>query len=118
MKKQIVMLGIFMLILIVMIIGCDSLKNNEDKLIGTWTYDYFGTETDIIFHSNGDCIFPEYQRTDATLTWKINDTKLILTIIDDNSSHAMFFDYSFSNDGKTLTMTDIEGTSMILNKRI
>ena len=116
MKKKLVIIGIFLLIVFVMIIGCDSLKSNKDNLIGTWTYDYFGNNTGIIFYSNGTCIFPEYQQTHEKLTWIINDTKLVMTITDEDRSNSMVFDYSFSNDGKTLTMTDIEGTSLSLKK--
>ena len=127
MKKHLI-IGIAFLLICVVLSGCNeqqtttnSEKSDEDRITGTWfiselfenntrtityifspdtTYKVIGTYKNYTESFNG--------------TWKIENNKLIVTI----EGRTLIGDYQFSNNDKTLTITDTEtNTSTVLTKQ-
>ena len=100
MKKQSVILGIAVLLICIGLSGCNEQSSEENKFLGTWI-DNTGEIT--IFHEDGTTtsILDDLQETG---TWKLENDRLIITFL----GLILTFDYSFSNNDKTLTITNIE----------
>jgi hypothetical protein len=125
MNKHIILIGITILLLSVGLSGCNesnsSFKSDEDRIIGTWsiselyegstrtityiflpdkTYEVIGTYKEVMDSYNG--------------TWKILDNKLVVTI----EGRTQTGNYKFSNNDKTLTITDNDSnTTTVLTKQ-
>lgn len=121
MKKGIIVFGIIVILLIVFLSGCnntnntsntsDPLKPDEYGLIGTWVGIYNPDAEYYTFYS--DKTFTFYSGyglgSSGGGTWKIVDDKLNLTLISGGESVIDVYDYSFSNNGKELTLTNERG---------
>jgi len=96
----------FILLTVVGLSGCDELtgsttRTEGDKLVGTWlTDDYYDALT---LYSNGKCMKFRYEGT-----WSLENGKLVLVYAIGKNPHRYIYDYSFSNDTNTLTVTNIE----------
>jgi len=96
----------FILLAVVGLSGCDELTGSttlteENKLVGTWlTDDYYDTLT---LYSNGKCMKFTHEGT-----WKLENGKLVLVYAIGKNTLRQIFDYSFSNENNTLTVTNIE----------
>ena len=120
MKKELVIFGIITLLITVGLNGCTennngSSKTNEEKILGKWT----GTSSDSAqtitfnFYANGSCFltvnekseWATYTMTDQNLT-----TKQINTV-------TTTFDYFFSDNDNTLTLTVVGTESKIVFTR-
>jgi hypothetical protein len=121
MKKQLVVIGIIVLLVCVGLSGCtnNSLDTEKNKFVGTWNTAITESNTRmflfipcefITFYSNGTFRFgfPSLLSIDIG-SWDINDGKFIF------EEESMFpqqqFDctYQFSNNDRTLTITYIDG---------
>ena len=117
MKKQFVILGIVALLVCVGLSGCNQesnlLNSEKDKFVGTWngTVPAFGIdEITIILFSNSTVTI--YTLSGA---WEIKDGKLVLTF---DEGGLLVYSYIFSNNDRTLTITDINtGVPSVLIKQ-
>ena len=117
MKKQLIIIGVIVILLTVGLSGCNenTSKSDEDKLIGTWTnrimYEDNSTViTSYIFYTNKtfNVIGSSGNKTlNVNGTWNITDDKLIMI----SKVRTLTVDYKFSelNNDKILTLTDESG---------
>ena len=102
MKKIIAIYSFLLVFSIVLICGCTE----EDRFVGTWrTQPVLGISFGIIFNNNGTF---SIDGTSFTVgTWELRDGNLVLQIPRNNEpvSFSGTFNYSFSNNDNTLTIT-------------
>mgnify|MGYP001604984343 CR=1 FL=1 len=119
MKKQLMIVGIIVILLTVELSGCNenTSKLDEEKIIGTWTkrdmYNGSIRSNSYIFYINKTFkVVSSYKDEFLNVngTWNITDNKLIM-ISEDKTVTA---DYKFSelNKNKILTLTDKSGNSV------
>jgi len=112
MKKQLLIIGIIVLLVCVGLSGCDSLKSDRDKFVGSWKFANTNS-TPIIFLSNGTYI-EESILDSKSGTWDIQEHKLVIDI----NQQKTEYNYSFSNNDRTLTLTIVgTTTSYIFTKQ-
>jgi len=128
MKKQLMIVGIIIILLSVSLSGCtntnthnnNTLISDEEKLIGTWKYvtDYYV----ITYYYHSDKTWDSTKTAFAGPTqvgkgtWKITDSRLFL-IITEPTQDSVTFDYVFSNNYNTITFTDEGGISYTYNRQ-
>jgi hypothetical protein len=108
MKKQLVIIGITLLLLTVGISGCSSLMSDKDKFIGTWK-----APSGIIsvLFSDGTCTSGGVRGT-----WEVKDKMLVIVLV--NLPTQSTYSYAFSNGDKTVTLTDkATGISTVYSKQ-
>jgi hypothetical protein len=121
MKKQILIVGIIVILITIGLSGCTS-KSDEEKLIGTWMYyepaegmiltAYYTFFSDKTFELVG---FYNDVEEKADGIWNIKDGELIISSADFGLAS---FDYTFSNNDKTLTLSEtLSGAKMIFTKQ-
>jgi len=117
MKKQLMIVGIIIILLTVGLIGCNenTSKSDEEKIIGTWTnrdmHDGSIESNSYIFYSNKTFkVIGSYESEVLNIngTWNITDNKLVMTA----EGETKTADYKFSDNNKTLTLTDKNGGSV------
>ena len=130
MKKIAILLIVLMIASIDFLSGCNedkvAVQSDEEKLIGTWTYSINFNETTIntsyVFLSNKTLeIFFSYYINSSAIgdnirsngTWNITDNKLIMIL----EGETVISDYSFSNNDKTLTITESSGNTSVFTKK-
>ena len=125
MKKQIVIIGILTILVTVGLSGCNEISNvfltDEGRLIGTWNSEgiWVDIPTVLVFSSNGTfkskIDFFELQAISEG-KWDINDGTITMEIVD--LIPPTNYTYQFSEDSRTLTITDIVSSdSYILKKQ-
>jgi hypothetical protein len=95
-------LSIFVIIFIVVLAGfsgCNNKSSIEDKFIGTWQSSEGNVTSTMRFYSNGTVSVSLLGEV-VYGTWEIKDGKLFT---ENENSGINTFDYSFSEDGKTLS---------------
>ena len=124
-NKNCIITIISILIISVILSGCNESNNNfksdEDRIIGTWiiSEDYEGAPITITYIFNTDKTYQVIGKSEEITesyngSWQISDDKLIVTI----EGRTQTGDYQFSNDDKTLTITDdSSNTTNILHKQ-
>lgn len=111
MNKKLVIIGVFLIL--ILLTGCiDESSNKEiDKFLGKWKTDQ---DLVLIFFENGTC------RIEGTLNgpgvWEIENDTIFITLRFTGGKNYMSYNYSFSNDGETLTLTDSGYRSWVYNK--
>ncbi|MCK4364434.1 MAG: hypothetical protein KAW45_00100 [Thermoplasmatales archaeon] len=116
MKKQIIIIGIMLMLLAVGLSGCTD-QSGESKFVGTWTYTggdfYYDT-----LHLYSDGVLsgisrfnPDYAPADPG-TWEANDTHLILHFTDFDD---LIYSYKFTSSD-TLVLTASWGDTGIYKK--
>lgn len=108
MNKQLLIVGIAILLLAVGLSGCNEqtgTSSEENKFLGTWT-DNTGEIT--TFYSDGTFTSKLWNVT-GTGTWEIKDGKLKTVFI---GGILLDYDYSFSNNDETLTLTNVDTGSI------
>ena len=106
MQKQIVIMGVAIL-LFIGLSGCNEVSNTihpeNNKFVGTWS----GTVPALGIDEISIQLFSNSTFTIGTLcgAWNIEDDKLVLTFDDGG---LLVYLYIFSNNDKTLTVTDID----------
>lgn len=108
MNKHLLILGIAILLICVGLSGCNEqtgTSSEENKFLGTWT-DNTGEIT--TFYSDGTFTSKLWNVT-GTGTWEIKDGKLKTVFI---GGILLDYDYSFSNNDETLTLTNVDTGSI------
>jgi len=115
MKKQIIIIGITLVLLAVGLSGCTD-QNGGNKFVGTWTYTggnfYYDT-----LHLYSDGVLSGISRFSSGYddvepgTWEANETHLILHFTDDDTSYG----YKFTSSD-TLVLTAPWGDTGIYKK--
>jgi thioredoxin-related protein len=104
--KQMVIIGIIILLISVGLSGCTSnpLDTEKNKFIGTWTNSTISVNRTIILFSNGSCSF-------STLTgiWDLRQGKFVMEFPDSHLTYT--FNYAFSNNDRTLSLSSAVTTS-------
>jgi len=120
MKKQLMIVGIIVILLTVGLSGCNE-QSDEEKIIGTWTYSIIYNNNTLnasyIFSSNKTLeIITSYINKVYTTngTWSFTDNKLLLTL---EGQDTITSDYKFSNNNRKLTLTDGSGNIGIFTKQ-
>jgi len=127
-RKQFVIIGIVALIVCVGLSGCNQISNvfltDKDKLVGTWNTNgiWLDVPTVIVFSSNGtfkiDVGIPN-SPINFSLSegkWNMNDGILTMEIV--GFIPLTNYTYKFSEDNKTLEITDVNSSgSYILRKQ-
>ena len=125
MKKGIFAISIISTLFIVCLSGCNDTSNTSDPLkpdeygiIGKWVGLYNPDEYSYRFFSDKTFTFSASVGlgTVGSGTWKIVDDKLKFTVISGGESVIDLYDYSFSNNGNELTLTNERG-SIYLTKQ-
>jgi len=112
MKKQLLFVGITIIILtIVGLSGCEqknnTLNNERNRFVGTWTSLSYGLT--IVFFPNGT-YYIQYNNG----TYTIEDGKLFLI----TTENTLVYNYAFSNNDKTLTLIGVVGgESLVFTKQ-
>ena len=125
MNKNLIIFGIAVLLVCITLSGCNesnnSFKSDEDKITGTWvitdvyenstltiTYSFLANNTYIVTRTYLDDIL------NFNGIWRIVDNKLVVTI----EGETQTGNYKFSNNDKTLTITDnMSNTTTVLTKQ-
>lgn len=122
MEKQLMMIGIVVLLLTVVLSGCNenTSKSDEDRFIGIWiysidlnnetislTYDFLANKTFKMTTSSNDEVLT------VNGTWDIKDNKLLITL---EGQDAMTNDYKFSDNDTKLDIK-YDGFSMTFTKQ-
>jgi hypothetical protein len=116
MKKQLVIIGITLLLLAVVLSGCNQVSNpqksDKDKFVGTWIENTNSTpKSRITFFFDGTFVNPA-----ASGTWELKDGKLVMVTIAEGQIETNVCDYTFSNNDNTMTLTDKYGTIQSFTK--
>jgi len=121
MKKQLIVIGTIIIFVAVGLCGCDQ-KSDAEKFTGNWNgtillegNDLTIYETYIFFSNNTVNFFSSYgnSSTNSSGVWNITDNRLILNL----NGQIATTDYRFSNDDKTLLISDINGVDITLTKQ-
>jgi len=106
MKKQLIITGAILILLTVALSGCNTSTPNPDKpkfLGGTW----YGPGHSLTFQEDGSYLTAGIE----TGTWELKQVgrlELHYTGISDHVIETFVYDYVFSNDNNTLTLTDVD----------
>jgi hypothetical protein len=108
MKTQVIIIGIVALFMCAGLSGCNSLSSDKDKFVGTWKAS--NGVTSVLF-SDGTCTVAS-----VSGTWQIKDKMLVIVLA--NLPTQSTFSYAFSNDDKTVTLTEVAtGISTVYTKQ-
>ena len=102
MKKQLIIIGIIVLLITVGLCGCtetNSLSAEEKKFVGTWIMQ--GPETIITFYSDSR------MGGDLGQKYEIKDGKLIILTEISGGYKQELYNYSFSDNETKLILIDI-----------
>ena len=125
MSKNLLIFGLAVLLICVGVSGCNesnnSFKSDEDRITGTWVItELYGNSTMTITYSflaNNTYIVTSIYLDDILSfngIWKIVDNNLVVTI----DGLTQTGNYKFSNNDKTLTITNTEtNTITVLTKQ-
>jgi hypothetical protein len=109
MKKQLIIIGIIVLLIAVGLSGCNEVNqsNDKSKFIGTW---YKSNDLVINLLSDGTCSYLEQSGA-----WDVKDGKLVLEL---SSGYNPSFNYAFSDSDLTLKLTStLDGSTVVYTKR-
>ncbi len=114
MKKHLIVIGIVVLLLVVGLSGCNEISNpltgnDDNRFVGTWKNEYGAT---ITFFSDGTG-----SQTSVSFQWEIKDGKLVMDWIIEGTKYSLVYNYSFSNNDTTLTLTTPENVSQVFTKQ-
>ena len=112
MKKQLIIIGVIVLLLSVGLSGCTNITvSDEEKIIGTWTkrdmYNGSIRSNSYIFYTNKTFkVVSSYmdEVLNVNGTWNITDDKL--TMISEDKTVTVDYKFSELNKNKILTLTD------------
>ena len=101
MKKQLMIVGIIVILLTVGLSGCNNSinKNYDSRFVGTWKYQ----SITMTLSSDGTCTHGNINGT-----WEIKDNKLVFAY--NNWINTELFDYYFSENNTILDLK-IEGNN-------
>jgi len=110
MKKQLIIVGIILILLTVVLIGCnEKTKEDSELIVGTWKDPGF-EDVSFIFLSNRTGSW-----AGTPMLWKIENATLVITLQQSSSEPEFVYDYSFSDNNKSLTLNNVGGIPTVLN---
>ena len=109
MWKKILLISVVTILISSFLSGCTS-KSDEDRLVGTWETE--DESMKLVIYSDGTCEFIGSQGT-----WEIKDGNLLMVLRFNNGKNTMSYNYSFSDDDKTLTLMDTVERTWIYTKQ-
>lgn len=108
MKKQIIIIGIIIILITIGLSGCNEDNNtvhsDEEKIIGTWLYEgsnYLHTDS-FIFYNNGSVYCIYHLPGSTILQYQWNNYTIVENKLKIGDS---VYEYVFSNNDNTLTIT-------------
>jgi len=119
-KSFFIIIVAFLVILLVSIslfVGLNNRSDDTNEKEGTEDFDKFignweGFWTNITFSSDGSCSYELYSGT-----WELKNGKLVTYISGEYfPEEKITYDYLFSNDNRTLTLTDEDGAVNVYTK--
>lgn len=127
MNNQLVILGVIVIVLCVGFSGCNQISEvflkDKDRILGAWDTEGIWIEVPnvIVFSANGSFRIDikidslEFSLEDGT--WEMNNGILSIEMTGYNEIPLTNYTYVFSNDSKTLTITEVDTTeSYVLQK--
>lgn len=130
MKNKFIILGSILLFLCASFSGCNQISEvflkDEDRILGAWNTEGILMEIPIpnviVFFANGSFeINIEIGTGDVSLKngiWEMNNGILSLEMTGEITIPLTNYSYVFSNEYKTLTITEVEGSkSFVLTKQ-
>jgi len=102
MKKQFVIFGIIILLIVIGLSGCS--ENKDNRFIGTWKRQEPSTK--LTFFSDGTLTQDFIEGYEGN--WEIKNGKIILSFSNNQATKEYLYDFSFSNNDKTFTLTAIQ----------
>ena len=115
MKKQLVILGIIAILVTVGLSGCSSENNNQNpekmKFVGSWQYTVENSSSVLDIFSNGTFIASDLFYG----SWDLKNEKFIMEMPD--YGYTFEYDYTFSNDNRTLTLVYSDGRTQVYAKQ-
>jgi len=104
MKKQLMIVGIILILLTVFLIGCnEETKNDYELIVGTWKDPRFQNDS-FKFLSNKTGSW-----AGTSMLWKIEDGNLVITLQLSGVEPEYIYEYSFSDNNKSLTLNCVSG---------
>jgi hypothetical protein len=124
MKKQLMIIGIIVLLVAVGLSGCSTTKSDKEKILGTWRNLDGSLEKLMTFYDNetvkavtqSPSGLDAYGNSTDWYNFSIDDTKLCMTGLGTGKVYTGCVDYEFSNNDKTLTLTE-NGNSVVYTKQ-
>lgn len=104
MKAQVVVIGVVCILVSVGLSGCeetDQTGQGNDRFLGTWTNTIEDTTILLVVSADGSCSY-----VDDPGTWDVQDNVFVITL---TNGLTFQFQYGFSNDDTTLTLTSTAG---------
>lgn len=98
MNKPLLVLVIIMMLLTLFLCGCNEEQNELDRFVGSWK----GDIATYIFNSNRTCIIGTFNGT-----YKLEDETLIVNLDEGPIQGPISYNYGFSNNDTTLTLTEV-----------
>ena len=113
MNKKITKIEIFFFLLFILLSVCieKTGKKKINKFIGKWETD---NDFVLIFFENGTCRMEGIFNGPGV--WEIENDTIFITLRFTGGKNYMSYNYSFSNAGKTLILTDSGDRSWVYNK--
>ena len=108
MKLKILQIAAIILLLTSFLSGCTSTE--EDKFVGTWETE--DKSLKLVIYEDGECNFMS-----GDGTWELKNNTLLMVIRFTGGKNTMSYIYSFSEDGKELTLSDTSGRYWIYTKQ-
>jgi hypothetical protein len=103
MKKQLLIIGIIVLLVAVGLSGCSG---RDARFIGTWKTDAGGITNTFTLYSDGKCgNTPPIYAISIANRWDIKNNKLVFySAMTTDELVVLSYSFSFSNNGNTLTL--------------
>jgi hypothetical protein len=104
MKKQLVIIGIVVILVCIGFTGCDENNNTtndeKNKFIGTWQNTTQEVTLTMNLFSDGNCSL-----YGVNGTWDLRDGKFIFVLLSDTGPLTYTYNYVFSNNDRTLSIS-------------
>ncbi len=117
MKKQLLIIGIIVLLITVGLSGCEQQKSNDDtnRFIGTWrSLEGNSTENLWTFYDNGtvkavaNYLYGDFDNNTGWGTFSVGNNKLCMKSLHNGEESTACYDYEFSNNDTRLIFTYME----------
>ena len=98
MNKPLLVLVIVMMLLTLVLCGCNEKQNDLDRFVGVWE----GEISTYIVYSNRTCKIGIFNGT-----YKLEEETLVVNLDKGPIQSPVFYNYSFSNNDNTLELTEL-----------
>ncbi len=106
-------------VVLIMVLGSGGFDSDEENFVGTWEYSIMEMSVEYKFNSDNTLEIGSMGYTSEAGTWKVENGKLVLSMDSGmgQSIDAGTYDYNFSNNGNTLTLSMNGAEVMKFNKK-